>query len=181
MNRIQLNQLLPYHIPHAARAVIARILEEEQGENKLIHDRGGYTNWGISSRWYPHLNISQLSASAAGEIYYKDYWLFNKCHQLPIGIAYVLFDTAVNQGGDFARKTLQQVLGVKADGIIGPKTIDASNRTSDPFLVIQYTRYRCMRYTNLVQKDKTQIIFIEGWIDRALEILIDAQLAEQKP
>jgi len=168
-------------MPPQARAAIARILEEEQGENKLIHDRGGYTNWGISSRWYPHINISELSASAAGEIYYQDYWLFNKCDKLPVAMAYVLFDAAVNQGGDFARKTLQQVLGVKVDGIIGPKTIETSNRTSDPFFVIQYTRYRCMRYTNLVQKDKTQIIFIEGWIDRALEILIDAQLAEQKP
>lgn len=168
--------LLDNTIPKSARAAIARVLEEEQGKSNLVHDRGGYTNWGISSRWYPELPIADLTACDAAMIYYRDYWLFNQCHKMPIDMAFLVFDTAVNQGGDFARKTLQFLLKVEPDGIIGRKTLKALKNNTDFFILTQFTRYRCMRYTNLAQADHTQIMFIEGWIDRAFEVLIDAQM-----
>lgn len=176
MKKHEIILLLDHAIPHSARVAIARVLEEEQGESNSKHDRGGYTKWGISSRWYPDINIADLTILGVGNIYYRDYWLFNKCDQMPVDMACVVFDTAVNQGGKFARKTLQRLVGVKRDGIIGRKTLSALNTNTDLFLLTQFTRYRCMRYTNLAQKDHTQIMFIEGWIDRALEVLINAQM-----
>jgi len=175
MKKHQILLLIDNNIPAIAAQAIAGVLEEEQGINRNKKDRGGITNWGISSRWYPNVNIENLTVFDAANIYYNDYWLSNQCNQMPNAIAYMVFDTAVNQGRSFARKTLQKLINVKVDGIIGRKTLAALNNVNDPHLLLQYTRFRCMRYTNLIQRDHTQITFIEGWIDRALSVLLHAQ------
>ena len=87
----------------------------------------------------------------------------------------MLFDMAVNQGGSFARKALQQALNVNQDGIIGNKTLTAANTAPRLMLITKLTRIRCQRYSNLVQKDNSQLMFIEGWINRAFDILVECQ------
>ena len=164
-------------IPFVARQAIARILQEEKGYVNRKSDRGLETKFGITKRWYPHLDIKNLSPSAAADIYYQDYWCFNKCHQLPEILALTFFDCCVNQGGDFARKALQRLLKVTADGIIGNKTIRAAHAQCDMIFVTSFTRIRCRKYCNLAQADSTQVINIEGWIDRALDILEESQIA----
>jgi lysozyme family protein len=52
-------------------------LEWEGGYVWDAHDSGGETNFGISKKSYPNLDISMLSRDDAIEIYYKDYWLAN--------------------------------------------------------------------------------------------------------
>jgi lysozyme family protein len=163
-------------LPLVASKAISRILEEEGGYTCNSADKGGETKFGISSRWYPHIDVKNLTSINASKIYYRDYWRFNNCHKLPQDIALVLFDTAVNQGGTFARKALQQALNIKQDGIVGSKTIAAAYAAPSLFLITKLTRIRCQHYTNLVQKDYSQITFIEGWIDRALDILIECQM-----
>ena len=164
-------------IPFVARQAIARILQEERGYVNRKSDRGGETKFGITKRWYPHLDIKNLSPSTASDIYYKDYWHFNKCHLLPEMLALTFFDSCVNQGGNFARKALQRLLKVKADGIIGKKSIAAAHVQCDMIFVTAFTRQRCKQYCNLAQADSTQVINIEGWIDRALDILEESQIA----
>jgi lysozyme family protein len=163
-------------LPPVARQAIVRILKEEGGYVCNPVDKGGETKYGISSRWYPNLDIKNLTTVKASQIYYHDYWRFNQCHKLPQDIAFVLFDMAVNQGGSFARKALQQALNVKEDGIIGSITIAAAFAAPSLFLITKLTRIRCQHYTNLVQSDHSQITFIEGWIDRALDILVECQM-----
>ena len=55
----------------------------------------------------------------------KDYWLKYKINTLPIEISDIVFDNAVVEGQSTAIKNLQKALNIKADGIIGPKTINA--------------------------------------------------------
>lgn len=162
-------------LPPVARQAILRILAEEGTYSCNASDRGGETNYGISKRWYPNLDIKNLTINEASKIYHQDYWRKNHCHQLPPEIALMLFDTAVNQGGSFARKALQQALNVKQDSIIGSKTIAAAYAAPGLFLLTKLTRLRCQRYTNLVQNENSQITFIKGWIDRALDILAECQ------
>ena len=163
-------------IPHTASSAITRVLDEEGGKNERPNDRGGLTKFGISQRWYPHLDIANLSAAQAADIYYQDYWLFNKCDKLPECIAYMLFDCAINQGGSFARKTLQKLLEVKPDGIIGSKTLAAAANAAEFFLLTNFARNRCQHYTNLAQSDISQVEFIEGWVDRAFVVLNECHL-----
>jgi len=175
-NQPQQILLVDDSLPPVARQAILRILEEEGGYTCSPADKGGETKFGISSRWYPQLDIKSLTTIKASQIYYRDYWRFNNCHKLPQDIALVLFDTAVNQGGSFARKALQQTLNVQQDGIIGSKTIAAAFAAPSLFLITKLTRVRCQHYTNLVQNDNSQVTFIEGWIDRALDILVECQM-----
>ena len=55
----------------------------------------------------------------------KDYWLKYKINTLPIEISDIVFDDAVVEGQSTAIRNLQKALNIKADGIIGPKTINA--------------------------------------------------------
>jgi len=169
--------------PPIAMQAIVHVLNAEGGYVNNPNDLGGETSFGISKRWYPHLDIFNLTLTKAVEIYYQDYWLKNKCHLLPPSIATMVFDTSVNQGGSFARKTLQMLVGVKQDGFIGRKTIAATSLTSANLLLIDYTKCRAQRYSELVKKSPSQIMFLSGWLNRIFNVLSAAQflVTEVKP
>ena len=62
-------------------------------------DPGGETNFGISKRAYPKLNIKNLTEEDAKRIYKRDYWDFFNLDVVTNGrFATVVFDTAVNCG-----------------------------------------------------------------------------------
>jgi len=157
--------------PPIAMQAITHVLNAEGGYVNNPNGLGGETSFGISKRWYPHLDIKNLTLTQAVEIYYQDYWLKNKCHLLPLSIATMVFDAAVNQGGSFARKTLQMLVGVKQDGFIGNKTIAATLLSSTHLLLVNYANCRAQRYSDLVKKNPTQIAFLSGWLNRVFNVL----------
>lgn len=77
------------------------------------------TNWGISAATYPHLDIANLTRDDARDIYRRDFW--SKVHgdKLHDGVAFQLFDFAVNSGIGTAIRKYQRALGVADDGIFG--------------------------------------------------------------
>lgn len=79
------------------QAVGKSILEVEGGYVYNEKDPGGETNWGISKRAYPNLDIAKLTKEQALAIYERDYW-----NMLPRGLPedykWFLFDCAVNHG-----------------------------------------------------------------------------------
>ena len=81
-------------------------------------DPGGETNWGISKREYPDLDIKNLTRDEAKAIYLRDYW--SKLPSLPFAIAYQVFDFSVNSGIGTALRALQRAIGVADDGQWGP-------------------------------------------------------------
>lgn len=89
------------------------------------NDPGGLTNWGISQRAYPNLDIRNLSKDQAKQLYSTDYWLKAQCDKLPPALALCVFDSAVNAGVGTVPdllKAIQEAVGVPQDGIIGPQT-----------------------------------------------------------
>lgn len=101
-------------------------LKEEGGYVNDPADPGGETNFGISKRSYPDLDIKNLTRSMAVDIYKRDYWVAPHFNLLPRSWAFACFDTGVNAGQGSATKFLQEVLGIKVDGIVGPRTTGAS-------------------------------------------------------
>ena len=91
------------------------------------NDWGGETKYGISRRWYPNEDISNLTRERANIILFRDYWKNRNINQLPDELAYRVFDNAIVQGQPTAVRNLQRALGVKADGQIGPNTLNAVN------------------------------------------------------
>ncbi len=78
-------------------AVADSILEVEGGYVDHPTDPGGETQWGISKRAYPHLDIRSLTREQAIAIYAKDYWDAIP-EDLPESVRWFAFDIAVNSG-----------------------------------------------------------------------------------
>ena len=101
------------------------LIGHEGGYSNDPNDPGGETNFGISKRAYPHVDIKNLTLNEARAIYHRDYWVKALCPIFPDPLRFQLFDTAVNSGPRQAVVLLQRALGVKDDGVAGPMTMKA--------------------------------------------------------
>ncbi len=111
----------------------------EESEGGFVHrnrkaDPGGATNLGITqatlsaARGYEVSvdDVKKLTQEEAKLIFKTQYWDAVRADDLPRGLDYCVFDFAVNSGPSRAAKTLQKIVGVKEDGIIGLKTLNAA-------------------------------------------------------
>ena len=149
---------------------LAFVLEREGGYVDDPKDRGGETNYGISKKSYPNEDIKGMTRERAAIIYERDFWDACKCGQLPIPIAFVVFDIAVNQGQPTACFLLQEALGVTQDGIIGSVTIQNAGRANVRTTLAWLTSLRCDRYS----KAKDVHVYGKGWFRRAALCLMFA-------
>lgn len=108
-----------------------RLIGHEGGYVNNPEDPGGETKWGISKRSYPHLDIASLTREDAREIYRVDFWQRIKGETLHDGVAYQLFDFAVNSGIETAVRYLQRAVGVADDGWWGPRSQAAAMAMSE--------------------------------------------------
>jgi len=146
-----------------------RLMGNEGGYSNNPKDPGGETNWGISKRSYPELDIKNLTQDDAKAIYKRDFWDKCKCSRLECGLDFAIFDCAVNSGVSQAIKLLHQTLGVKDDGI-GEVTMKAIRQAgSDRTLTAQYLGRRLQFMTNLRPWDT----FSKGWARRIAEQLVN--------
>ena len=132
--------------------IIEITLEHEGGYVHDPKDLGGETNFGIAGRFYPDVDIKNLTKDDAKEIYKKDYWDKNKVNEVPDDLKHIYFDMCVNQGRGTAVKILQRAINAKGgdldvDGGFGPGTRAA-----------------------LAKHTPEQERFIYGWYKRALSV-----------
>ena len=83
------------------------VLSWEGGYSNNIHDKGCETNFGITKKSYPDLDIRNLTIEKAKKIYHKDYWLKANCHIMDYPLDIVMFNCAVNCGVSRANKILK--------------------------------------------------------------------------
>lgn len=81
------------------------IIAHEGGYVNHPTDPGGETNWGISKRSYPDLDIKALTREDALRIYERDFWAHIPA-DLPDGVRWFAFDCAVNHGRSQALRWL---------------------------------------------------------------------------
>lgn len=84
------------------------VLQQEGGYVNDPNDPGGETNYGISKRSYPKLNIAKLTREKAKRIYQIDYWEKSGASQLSWPLSLTHFDFAVNAGVGQALQTLSK-------------------------------------------------------------------------
>jgi len=142
--------------------VFERVLGNEGNYVNSLDDLGGETNWGISKRSYPNLDIKNLTKEQAFFIYKRDFW-----ERLPIGLVddeviYQLFDFAVNSGIEVAIRYYQRALDVADDGYIGPVTIFAIKNVlpTDQIMLLNAERL------NYMTRLKNWPIDGKGWARR---------------
>jgi len=133
-------------------------LKWEGGYSFDASDPGGETKWGISKKSYPSLDIKNLTAEQASDIYAKDYWLASGCDDLPLPYCTVVFDSAVNDGPATAKYWLKQAQNIR-----------------------QYLNLRRMKYYDIVQKNPLMNKYLTGWLNRLSDLtkFVDVQLASE--
>ena len=151
--------------------IIEQVLEHEGGYVNDPKDLGGETKYGITKRFYPELNIKELTIEKAKQIYKQDYWDKNKVESLPQNLWHIYFDMCVNMGKRTAVKVLQRAAvnkgrDIEVDGGLGPMTIGALKG-------VELDRVRAFRvkyYVDLITARPEQEKFFLGWFRRATEV-----------
>lgn len=138
-----------------------RLMGNEGGYVWLQRDPGGETNWGISKRTYPNLDIKKLTRDDAKTIYFRDFWV--PCGQsLDDGVMFQVFDAAVNHGMQTAIRLLQRAIGAADDGHWGPFSQSAYAKLTEAHAIMLFLAERI----NFMTKLNTFNTFGAGWSNR---------------
>jgi len=138
-------------------------------------DPGQETNWGISKKSYPDLDIATITKGYAKEIYRRDFWdsiwLDKVVNDF---IAAELFEQGVHMGPAVAIENAQRAcnyLGEKlrVDGVMGVKTLHAVNLQSgkgQEALLKVLNAIQFNRYLKLVTDNPKLKKYSRGWLRR---------------
>lgn len=122
---------------------VSLVLKHEGGYTPgLADDPGGESNFGVSKRAFPNLDIKNLTVDAAKQIYHDQYWKPWMQGAADQRIANILLDSAVNQGTNTALQL----------------HLIAGNNLQE--LVVQ----RLIRYTHVNKPE-----FYHAWFSRTLD------------
>lgn len=148
-------------------------------------DNGGATKYGITSRtlamWrkveYVTLkDIQDLRIEEAMQIYKAFYWDPIQGDALPLPIALLAFDAAINSGVSQSARWLQQSVGATPDGNIGAKTLAAIKKYPVKDIIKKMVSYRI----KMLCKHEDFDIYAGGWLGRVVEKVYDAAVYGQE-
>lgn len=161
-----INKLIPF------------IFKWEGGWSNHKNDKGGATNMGVTiATWKKHgydknrdgvidaKDLKLMTREDAIKIL-RIYWNRWKADQIKNqSIANILVDW-VWGSGVYGIKIPQRILGVKQDGIVGPKTIEALNKYEQKILFDKIHKAREQYFRDICRRDNTQYVFLKGWLNR---------------
>jgi len=146
-------------------------LQHEHGYLNDPTDIDRETKYGITKRFYPKVDIKNLTIENAKQIYKDDYWDRNRVESLPQNLWHIYFDMCVNMGKRTAVKVLQRAAvnrgkDIEVDGGLGPATIGALKGVE----LDRVRAYRVKFYVDLITSKPEQEKFFLGWFRRATEV-----------
>jgi lysozyme family protein len=155
-------------------AAVAIVLRHEGGYVNDPKDPGGETNFGISKRSYPSLDIKNLTADQAKEIYFRDFWIKNNINLLPVTIAPKVLDTVVLAGPEWGARLLQLALvglgqRLTIDCKLGVMTAAACQAVDPGALLSLYCNMLDAHYRHIADSHPDLVKFLRGWEARAKE------------
>ena len=154
-------------------------------------DPGGMTNYGISMRFLQSLGLEEGDVDGDGDIDADDirsltpehaarlmrrhFWDPMHLDDVKPLCAMVIYDTAVNMGGRYARIMTQKALGLREDAVWGPLTLSALRTCTDRKTAVAMCHIRRARYHELVGNNSDLLPFLHGWLRRvdALEKAVE--------
>jgi lysozyme family protein len=165
----------PVSYPAAFVRAVNLLLANEGGYVRDSADPGGETNFGISKREYPGVNIGSLTRDGAVAIYFCDWWRRYKYSDLPGPIGAKVFDLAVNIGPEHAAHCLQRAARacgrhVEEDGLVGIETRTAVQGVNQIALMAALRSEAAGYYRTLAASEHGEGgagKFLNGWLKRA--------------
>ena len=150
------------------------VIKHEGGFVNHPSDPGGITNLGVTKKTWDEWtgkdnsidDMKALTPEMVKPLYENRFWDACKCDDLPAGVDYCVFDTAVNSGKVRAIKFLQAVVGTVPDGSIGPITIASVNSRGSKLTIEQYSDKREAFLRGLSNFPT----FGRGWLNRTKEV-----------
>jgi lysozyme family protein len=148
--------------------------ETEGGYGNSSTDLGGETNFGISKRSYPHLDIKNLTLDKALALYRSDFWDKYRIGEIKDQyLANQIFDMIFNLNPIKAVYCIQRALSLIGvltvlDGILGSDTLNKINGSDPKMLLIAIRNERIKHYLKRITDDRTQLSNITSWLRRAL-------------
>jgi lysozyme family protein len=154
--------------------IITDIINREGPATNDPNDKGGRTAFGIAESANPQAWADgRVTEEEAREIYLTKYVKgpgFDKIEDPRLQAQVV--DFGVNSGPHLAIMKLQAACGLPQDGVLGPKTLGAVNSPTVLSLNNKLVAERIKMIGRIVSKDPSQLKFVNGWLNRALEFLI---------
>jgi len=150
---------------------VGELLHFEGGYVNDLNDPGGETNYGISKRSYPDLDIAGLTREDAIEIYRRDWW--GKYGYGEIEDKYLaskVLSLSVNMGAKRAHRLVQLASNatggdtLKIDGILGPLSFAAVNSHPSPGWLMDRLKILAVRFYLELDRPK----YLAGWIRRTI-------------
>lgn len=163
------------------------ILQHEGGLSDDRRDPGGITKWGVSLRFLQAAGLDLnndgkidrhdvlgLDRPGAKEVYKEHWWdKYQYEHLHDIIVVSKVFDLAVNMGGYHAHKLLQIAINrlndnpIQVDGIIGPITRQAANKTDGQYLRLELRECAKHRYQQILADHPNMEWARNGWMARS--------------
>ena len=155
-------------------AYAPKLLQHEGGFVWHPNDLGGPTCKGVTLTTYRQYygqskTVEQLKNIPYGHwktIMKEGYW--DKCKADEINsqsVAEIAVDWCVNSGSTGVKR-VQEIVGTKADGVIGPKTLLAINSANPKELFGRIWKAREQFYLDIVKRKPSQSVFLNGWMNR---------------
>lgn len=153
--------------------IINDIIKREGPPTNDPTDKGGRTAYGISEKANPDAwKNGPPTAEQAKQIYLTKYVNgpgFDKIQDSKLQAQ--LVDMGVNSGPSIAIQKLQVIVGVPQDGKLGPATLQALASMSPTVVNTHLVIERVKLIGRIVSKNPSQVKFLNGWLDRALQFL----------
>lgn len=142
-----------------------------------------WQGWDIVDRYIAHYkgNIRDASKALSKDakveslvhlFYIRTYWQRHNIHTIKSQtIANEIFIFAVNNNPYRAIRFAQKIVGVKADGIIGRRTLLAFESADISRFTILYDKHEIGYYVKLVRRNSNRYLrYLSGWVNRAFRV-----------
>jgi lysozyme family protein len=156
-----------------------KMIQDEGGYilHKIAGDTGGQTYAGIARNKNPNwpgwefVDRGETPPTQMVRDFYRvNYWNAIQGDKLNPIVASSIFNFAVNAGVSVASKLAQICVKTAPDGVIGIRSVEALNRIDPELFVASYALAKIARYRDIVMRDRSQIKFLLGWLNRALKL-----------
>lgn len=157
--------------------IVPFILQWEGGYVNHPSDGGGATNKGVTmATWRGYCakkgkpatiaTLKAMTSSEWEEIFREHSWDKWKADKIVSQrVANICVDWSW-MSGEGVIKRVQKIVGVKADGAVGPQTLAAINGMSEDYLFALIKQARKDYYEAIVRAKPNNAVFMKGWLNR---------------
>lgn len=172
--------------------ILKGVLKHEGGWADNPKDPGGATMKGVTIatfRKYVKPNATKADLKAITDeqvatVYRRNFWDVVHGSEMPSGLDYAMMDYGVNSGPGRAIKELQGILGVTADGRLGPKSMTAVGKGNTEALINKLCDRRLAFMQRIKNKKTGEPLwktFGKGWSSRVADVRKQSLLMAAQP